>query len=127
MAASKLGLLTTNFRIVSFALALKEEFQLLKIAFASISQQDQPVPKHQLQLVGVTAMFLAAKYEEMSPPEISSFSFVTDGTYTTAQIRNMEVRILKVLDFTLGRPLPLQFLRRASKVTKVCVAIQYLV
>lgn len=86
-------------------------------------QQDHPVPKKQLQLVGVTAMFLASKYEEMYPPEISDFAYVTDRAYTTAQIRDMEMTILRVLKFQLGRPLPLQFLRRASKVYEVCSSI----
>lgn len=82
------------------------------------------MPKKQLQLVGVTAMFLASKYEEMYPPEISDFAYVTDRAYTTAQIREMEMTILRVLKFRLGRPLPLQFLRRASKIYEVCVCVE---
>lgn len=81
--------------------------------------QDHPVPKKQLQLVGVTAMFLASKFEEMYPPEISDFAYVTDRAYSTAQIRDMEMNILRVLKFQLGRPHPLQFLRRASKIYEV--------
>lgn len=56
----------------------------------------------------------------MYPPEISDFAFVTDSAYTTEQIRDMEMTILRVLKFRLGRPLPLQFLRRASKIYEVC-------
>lgn len=92
--------------------------QFLKCA-CDCTQQDHPVPKKQLQLVGVTAMFLASKYEEMYPPEISDFAYVTDRAYTTAQIRDMEMTILRTLKFQLGRPLPLQFLRRASKIYEV--------
>ena len=65
-------------------------------------------------------MFVASKYEEMYPPEIADFAFVTDQAYTTAQIRDMEMRILRGLNFSFGRPLPLQFLRRASKIGEVC-------
>lgn len=64
-------------------------------------------------------MFLAAKYEEMYPPEIGDFTFVTDHTYTKAQIREMEMKILRALNFAMGRPLPLHFLRRASKIGEV--------
>uniref|UniRef100_A0A8D2JD39 Cyclin B1 n=1 Tax=Varanus komodoensis TaxID=61221 RepID=A0A8D2JD39_VARKO len=79
-------------------------------------QVREAVTKKMLQLVGVTAMFIASKYEEMFPPEIGDFAFVTDHTYTKLQIRQMEMKILRSLDFSLGRPLPLHFLRRASKI-----------
>eukprot|EP00094_Tigriopus_californicus_P004729 TCALIF_04549-PA protein Name:"Similar to G2/mitotic-specific cyclin-B (Patella vulgata)" AED:0.22 eAED:0.22 QI:236/0.8/0.83/1/0.8/1/6/328/454 len=69
----------------------------------------------QLQLVGVSAMFVASKYEEMYPPEIGDFVYITDKAYTESQIRKMEITIISSLDFELGRPLPLNFLRRNSK------------
>ncbi|CAB4068151.1 G2/mitotic-specific cyclin-B1,G2/mitotic-specific cyclin-B2,Cyclin-A3-3,G2/mitotic-specific cyclin-B,G2/mitotic-specific cyclin-2 [Lepeophtheirus salmonis] len=68
-----------------------------------------------LQLIGVSAMFIASKYEEMYSPEIRDFVFITDNTYTEHQIRTMEIKMLKTLNFELGRPLPLHFLRRNSK------------
>lgn len=49
-----------------------------------------------LQLVGVAAMFLACKYEEMYPPMLKDFVFITDDTYSAEQITAMEQRILKV-------------------------------
>ena len=84
------------------------------------------MPKKMLQLVGVTAMFVASKYEEMYRPEIGDFAFVTDNTYTKFQIRQMEMKILRALNFSLGRPLPLHFLRRASKIGEVDVELHTL-
>ncbi|XP_033951946.1 G2/mitotic-specific cyclin-B1-like [Pseudochaenichthys georgianus] len=104
---------------VSLKFRLLQETMYLTVGIIDRFLQDNPVPKKQLQLVGVTAMFLASKYEEMYPPEISDFAYVTDKAYTTAEIRDMEMAILRVLKFQLGRPLPLQFLRRASKVYEV--------
>ena len=49
--------------------------------------------KEQLQLVGVTCMFIASKYEEMYAPEISDFVYITDNTYTKHQILEMEMRV----------------------------------
>lgn len=49
-----------------------------------------------LQLVGVAAMFLACKYEEMYPPMLKDFVFITDDTYSAEQITLMELQILKV-------------------------------
>jgi len=74
------------------------------------------VGKKELQLVGVTAMFLASKYEEMYAPEIGDFVYITDNAYTKTRIRTMEQTMLKALDFDLSNPLCLHFLRRNSKV-----------
>uniref|UniRef100_A0A3P9JNX1 G2/mitotic-specific cyclin-B1 n=1 Tax=Oryzias latipes TaxID=8090 RepID=A0A3P9JNX1_ORYLA len=104
---------------VGLKFRLLQETMYMTVGIIDRFLQDHPVPKKQLQLVGVTAMFLASKYEEMYPPEISDFAYVTDRAYTTAQIRDMEMTILRVLKFQLGRPLPLQFLRRASKIYEV--------
>lgn len=81
--------------------------------------QVQPVSRRKLQLVGVTAMLVACKYEEMYAPEVGDFAYITDNAFTKAQILEMEQVVLKTLKFELGRPLPLHFLRRASKVADV--------
>lgn len=73
------------------------------------------VTRKKLQLVGVSAMLIAAKYEEIYAPEVKDFVYITDRAYTEKEILKMEIRILATLQFDLGRPLPLHFLRRASK------------
>lgn len=60
-------------------------------------------------------MFIASKFEEMYSPDIHDFVFMSDKAYTKKDILEMELRILKALDFNLGRPLPLHFLRRYTK------------
>jgi hypothetical protein len=60
-------------------------------------------------------MFIASKFEEMYTPEIDDFVFMSDKAYNKKEILRMELRILKALDFNLGRPLPLHFLRRYTK------------
>ncbi len=64
-------------------------------------------------------MFIASKYEEMYAPEIGDFVYITDRAYSESQIREMEMKIMRTLDFNLGRPLPLHFLRRNSKAGSV--------
>lgn len=64
-------------------------------------------------------MLLASKYEEMYCPEISDFVYITDNTYSKAEIRRMEALIFKNLNFSVGKPLCLHFLRRNSKAAEV--------
>ena len=67
-----------------------------------------------LQLVGVTAMFIAAKYEEIIAPSIQNYMYVIDG-YSEDEILKAERYILQVLEFGLQYPSPMSFLRRCSK------------
>ncbi|XP_059808443.1 G2/mitotic-specific cyclin-B2 isoform X2 [Hypanus sabinus] len=98
---------------------LLQETLYMTLAIMDRFLQSQPVSRKKLQLVAVTAMLLASKYEEMYSPTVGDFVYITDNAYTKAQIRQMEILILKELEFNLGRPLPLHFLRRASKAANV--------
>lgn len=80
--------------------------------------------KAHLQLVGVTAMLLASKYEEMYAPEVRDFVYITDNTYTGAAILKLETEMFRELDYSLGNPLPLHFLRRYSKAAGVSVGVR---
>jgi len=79
------------------------------------------IRREKLQLVGVTAMFIASKVEEIFSPEINDFVYITDNAYTSAEIREMELRMLRTLWFDFSRPHPLHFLRRNSKAGDVDV------
>lgn len=94
---------------------LLQETLYLAIAILDRFLQVHEVSKTKLQLVGITAMLVASKYEEMYAPELNDFVYITDNAYTKANIRQMEIIMLKALNFDLGRPLPLHFLRRYSK------------
>jgi cyclin B len=67
--------------------------------------------KH-LQLVGVTALLVAAKFEEVYPPAIKDFVYVTDKAYSREDILQMEVSMLRVLQFKICRPTAVHFIER---------------
>ncbi|XP_020799659.1 G2/mitotic-specific cyclin-B [Drosophila serrata] len=92
-----------------------ETFQLAVAIIDRYLQVVKDTKRTYLQLVGVTALFIATKYEELFPPAIGDFVFITDDTYTGRQIRQMELQIFKAIDCNLSRPLPIHFLRRYSK------------
>merc|ERR1711955_108675 len=79
------------------------------------------IHRSKLQLVGVAAMFLVSKIEEVYAPAVSDFVYITDNAYTEAEIRQMELRIIRALDFDLCQPIALNFLRRYSKAGEVDV------
>ena len=81
--------------------------------------QVHTVKKSDLQLVGVTAMLIASKYEEMYAPEVRDFVYITDNTYPSERIRKMEIEMLRELNYMFGNPLCLHFLRRNSKAGEV--------
>ncbi|CAF1143541.1 unnamed protein product [Rotaria magnacalcarata] len=74
------------------------------------------VSKHELQLIGSTALLLACKYEEMAIPGMNDFVYVSDNAYSKEDMKEMERRIISTLSFDLGRPLSLNYLRRYSKI-----------
>lgn len=68
-----------------------------------------------LQLVGVTAMFIASKYEEVLSPHVANFRHVADDGFTESEILSAERFILQALNYDLSYPNPMNFLRRISK------------
>ena len=54
------------------------------------------VALQKLQLVGVTSMFIAAKYEEIIAPSVDEFVFMTENGYSKEEILKGERIILSV-------------------------------
>merc|ERR1712187_143131 len=57
------------------------------------------VQRRRLQLVGVVAMLIASKFEEVRPPQIADFCYITDNAYTKKDIVNLECSMLATLEF----------------------------
>ncbi|KAG6374493.1 cyclin [Boletus reticuloceps] len=69
-----------------------------------------------LQLVGVTAMFIAAKYEEILAPSVDEFVFMTENGYTKEEILKGERIVLQTLDFKISQYCsPYSWMRKISK------------
>ncbi|KAI1206291.1 cyclin-like protein [Annulohypoxylon truncatum] len=73
------------------------------------------VSMSKLQLVGATALMIAAKYEEINCPSLSEMVFMVEGGYAPEEILKAERFMLSQLEFTLGYPGPMSFMRRISK------------
>ena len=58
-----------------------------------------PINKATLQLVGITSLFVASKYEEIYPPAVKDCVYVTDRAFTKQAILDMEIEILDELKY----------------------------
>jgi cyclin B len=66
--------------------------------------------RNRLQLIGVTAMLIACKYEEIYAPEVRDFVYITDKAYTKDEILQMENDMLEQLKYNITVPSPLRYL-----------------
>ncbi|KAF3455262.1 hypothetical protein FNV43_RR05710 [Rhamnella rubrinervis] len=73
------------------------------------------VSRRELQLVGISSMLLASKYEEIWSPEVNDFVCISDNAYVREQILVMEKTILGKLGWHLTVPTPYVFLVRYVK------------
>ena len=94
---------------------LKSETLYLAVNYIDRFLSLMSVQRSKLQLVGTACMLVAAKYEEIYPPEVNEFVYITDDTYTKKQVLKMEHLVLKVLNFDLACPTPLLFLDTYNK------------
>lgn len=54
------------------------------------------------------------KYEEIYPPDVGEFVYITDDTYNKRQMLRMEQLILKVLGFDISVPTIFSFLQHIA-------------
>ncbi|CAJ1916091.1 unnamed protein product [Sphenostylis stenocarpa] len=107
--------------LVDWLIDVHSKFELsLETLYLTINIIDRflsvkTVPRRELQLVGISAMLMASKYEEIWPPEVDDFVRLSDRAYTHEQILVMEKIILGKLEWTLTVPTPYVFLVRFIK------------
>ena len=57
-----------------------------------------------LQLVGISSLLIASKYEEIFPPKTNDFIFICDYAYNKNELLHMENLILNSIDFNINFP-----------------------
>ncbi|KAE8396526.1 cyclin-like protein [Aspergillus alliaceus] len=107
--------------LVDWLIEVHTRFRLLpETLFLAVNIIDrflsaEVVALDRLQLVGVAAMFIASKYEEVLSPHVANFSHVADETFSDKEILDAERHILATLEYNMSYPNPMNFLRRISK------------
>uniref|UniRef100_A0A3P8TAN1 G2/mitotic-specific cyclin-B2 n=1 Tax=Amphiprion percula TaxID=161767 RepID=A0A3P8TAN1_AMPPE len=107
--------------LVDWLVEVQENFELyhetlyLAVKISDHYLSKTPVHREMLQLVGSTAMLIASKFEERSPPCVDDFLYICDDAYKREELISMEVNILQTLSFDISIPIPYRFLRRYAK------------
>ncbi|RDX86779.1 hypothetical protein CR513_31850, partial [Mucuna pruriens] len=100
---------------VHYKFELLEETLFLTVNLIDRFLERQALIRKKLQLVGVTAMLIACKYEEVSVPTVEDFILITDKAYTRNEVLDMEKLMMNILQFKLSVPTPYMFMRRFLK------------
>jgi len=110
--------------LVDWLVEVQESFELnhetlySAVRLVDLYLSNTTVNKENLQLVGTTAMLISSKFEERCPPCVDDFLYICDDAYTRRDLIQMEMSILKAVDFDIGLPLSYSFLRRYARVSK---------
>ncbi|RKP09227.1 cyclin-like protein [Thamnocephalis sphaerospora] len=107
--------------LVDWLVQVHQRFRLLpETLYLAVNLVDRFLSKKaitlpKLQLVGASALFIAAKYEEVIAPSVREMLYMVDGAYTADELLKAERFMVHLLGFDLGWPGPMNFLRRVSK------------
>ncbi|ANB12923.1 B-type cyclin CLB4 [Sugiyamaella lignohabitans] len=107
--------------LVDWLVQVHHRFNLLpETLFLTINYMDRflsikVVSLSKFQLVGIVALFLAAKYEEINCPSVQEIVYMVENGFSADEILKAERYMIDLLDFNLGWPGPMSFLRRTSK------------
>lgn len=94
---------------------LRSETLFLTVSILDRILHNLPIPRRSFQLVGMVSLWMASKFEDNIPPEVSDLVYVCDGAYSRTDVIREEARLLNVVEFKLNVPTILPFLRRAIK------------
>jgi len=111
--------------LVDWMVEVQESFELnhetlyLAVKLVDLYLGKATIGRDELQLVGSTALFIACKFDERTPPYIDDFLYICDDAYSRAQIIAFEMKMLHTVGFDLGVPLSYRYLRRYARCAKV--------
>jgi len=104
---------------------LENETVFLTVSYIDQFLSSLTISLQNFQLLGTAALFIASKYEEIYPPELKDFIFVTDDAYTKFQMLSMEKVILKSLNFSVSPPTIFYFLKYFLTKLSLPTYVQY--
>ncbi|KAL1225535.1 Cyclin-B2-1 [Cardamine amara subsp. amara] len=115
--------------LIDWLIEVHDKFDLMnETLFLTVNLIDRflskrTVMRKKLQLVGLVALLLACKYEEVSVPIVEDLVLISDKAYTRKDVLEMEKTMLSTLQFNISLPTQYPFLKRflkAAQADKKC-------
>ena len=94
---------------VHFKFCFTDETLFMTVSIIDRYLSVNQITRLKLQLLGITALLIACKHEEIDLPKIDDFIYITDNAYVKTEVINMENNILKLFNFELLYPSPIKF------------------
>lgn len=110
--------------LIDWLIEVHDKFELMnETLYLTVNLIDrflskQAVVRKKLQLVGLVALLLACKYEEVSVPIVEDLVVISDKAYTRNDVLEMEKIMLNTLQFNMSLPTQYPFLKRFLKAAK---------
>ena len=99
---------------VHYKFGFTDETLYMTISIIDRYLSGNQMTKKNLQLLGITSLFIACKHEEIDLPKITDFTYITNNAYNKNDVIQMEYSILKYLKFNLLFPSPIKFFEYLS-------------
>ena len=87
----------------------KSETLFITIHLIDSYLSKQKIERSNFQLLGVAALLIACKQNEIIFHKLKEYVYITDNAYTENDIKHMEYKILKTLNFNILNPSSLSF------------------
>ncbi|KAI8898435.1 cyclin-like protein [Globomyces pollinis-pini] len=108
--------------LISWIVEVHSQFKLLpETLYLTVNLIDRTlsaktISVSKLQLIGIAALLISSKYEEILSPSVMDLVYMSANTFHQEEILRAERHMLMIIKYQIGYPNPLNFIRRLSKV-----------
>jgi len=99
---------------VHFKFGFTDETLFLTVSIIDRYISFSQITRANFQLLGITALMIACKHEEIDLPKMDDFIYITDHAYVKNEMIKMEYDILNKLNFSFLYPSPIKFFEYLS-------------
>ena len=99
---------------VHFKFGFTDETLFMTISIIDRYLSVTQITRSNFQLLGITALMIACKHEEIDLPKIDDFIYITDNAYVKDEVIKMENDVLSKLNFEFLYPSPIKFFEYLS-------------